>query len=189
MMEEITILKKANIRLEDGLTNEEILAIEEGFQIQFPPDLKALLQIALPVSEKFPNWRKAIINRSNSEIETIKKDIEWPLDGLLFDIEHNDVWFEQWGVRPQRLEEKIAIVKHHFKGYPILIPVYGHRYIPSSPRLIGNPIFSVWQTDIIYYGVDLCHYLKNEFEKISKPNKEPRDIPFWGYWANSSSCW
>jgi len=35
--------------------------------------------------------------------------------------------------------------------------------IYRSPRHRRNPVFSVHQTDIIYYGSDLEHYLHKEF--------------------------
>jgi hypothetical protein len=37
------------------------------------------------------------------------------------------------------------------------------RYLPSEPLLGGNPVFSVHQTDIIFYGCDLRDYVWNEF--------------------------
>ena len=36
-------------------------------------------------------------------------------------------------------------------------------YLPERPNTAGNPVFSVYQTDIIYYGSDLWNYLENEF--------------------------
>lgn len=69
---------------------------------------------------------------------------------------------------------------------PKLIPVAGHRYIPASPCEVGNPIFSVYQTDVIYYGADLWEYLENEFYYcFGKPGlsvREPvKQIPFWSW--------
>ena len=43
------------------------------------------------------------------------------------------------------------------------MPVFGHRMIPDRPHLPGNPVFSVHQTDIIYYGCDLRDYFLHEF--------------------------
>jgi hypothetical protein len=62
-----------------------------------------------------------------------------------------------------------------------LIPIYGHRMMPDEPHLPGNPVFSVYQTDIIYYGYDLADYLRHEFHL---PGREPwpervRAIRFW----------
>ncbi len=66
---------------------------------------------------------------------------------------------------------------------PKLIPIYSHRYIPSSLNEIGNPVYSVHQTDIIYYGKDLWDYFNIEFgNKMHKDiafNEIKTKIPFW----------
>ena len=46
---------------------------------------------------------------------------------------------------------------------PKLIPLIGHRYLPEEPREPGNPVFSVYQADVIYYGADLTDYFEREF--------------------------
>jgi len=59
--------------------------------------------------------------------------------------------------------------------------VYFHRYIPARPHLSGNPVLSVYQTDIIYYGNDLTDYFRNEFQ-VPLPEETtntPRLIEFW----------
>jgi hypothetical protein len=65
---------------------------------------------------------------------------------------------------------------------PRLIPIFGHRYLPAEPEIAGNPVFSVYQTDIIYYGVDLRRYLSCEFGGLDYAlanRDEPRRIRFW----------
>lgn len=56
--------------------------------------------------------------------------------------------------------------------------------IPAEPHLPGNPIFSVHQTDIIYYGIDLRDYLIHEFLARDDVGIWPipdsvRQIRFW----------
>lgn len=48
------------------------------------------------------------------------------------------------------------------QGWPRLIPIYAHRFTPAAPSPSESPVFSVWQTDIIYYGANLLEYLTNE---------------------------
>lgn len=52
--------------------------------------------------------------------------------------------------------------------------------IPDEPNEPGNPVYSVHQTDIIYYGSDLTDYFECEFglEKSRSP-PTPRSIRFW----------
>src|SRR5207245_1362409 len=46
-----------------------------------------------------------------------------------------------------------------------LIPVCSQRYLPDDPPLAGNPVFSIYQTDIIIYGRNLWDYFRHEFDK------------------------
>lgn len=174
----IETLKGKGILFEKGLSLQEINKIEGLYEINFPPDLKEFLCIALPVSNKFINWR----DMSEGNIRSIKDKLSWPLEGMIFDIENNEFWYSGWGSKPNDLEEAIEICKNEFKKIPKLIPIYSHRYIPSEPQEVGNPIFSVYQTDIIYYGEDLLAYLQIEFDikKYEDMDFESiKDIRFW----------
>lgn len=79
------------------------------------------------------------------------------------------------------------------KNAPRLIPVYGHRYLLAEPCVADNPVFSIWQSDIIVYGKDLRNYFLVEFANLLSLNSrvdsaevdEPtmnkvQGIPFWG---------
>jgi len=61
----------------------------------------------------------------------------------------------------------MAVVRRRVSGSPPLVPIYGNRYISNEPLLAGNPVLSVWQTDIIYYGYDLASYF-NELRFTDK---------------------
>lgn len=170
--------EKAGIIFETGLSFHEVAQIEEKYEFKFPKDYLELLMTGLPISDGFINWRTA------TESKIIKK-LSWPLQGICFDIENNDFWLHEWGQRPELLIDRFTIAKKAIEKAPKLIPIYGHRYIPDRPAEIDNPIFSVYQTDIIYYGRNLNEYLENEFGKnifgqsrfqITEPI---RIIPFW----------
>lgn len=168
-------LKNKGIILEEGLTDVEITQIEEAYRIHFPLDLKQVLSFKLPISDDFPNWRDDSSNK-------IEKMLNRPLQGICFDIEHNDFWMKSWGEKPTSLNECFEIARHEVSKAPQLIPVYAHRYIASEPLDAGNPVFSVWQTDIIYYGDDLMNYFDHEFFSIPYNYNEKhtyRSIRFW----------
>lgn len=180
------LLKRKKVHLLPGLSNEEVLAVEATFGFRFPPDYRQLLQEFLPVSDGLYDWRKALTSKKTQK--NIREMLAWPLDGILFDIEYNEFWVHEasltvpaWGPCPPSLEEKFAIAAAEVSKYSKLIPIYGHRYIPESPHEAGNPIFSVYQTDIIYYGSDLENYFLNEFLKRKNTHFscKPRYIPFW----------
>ena len=178
-------LREVGIEFESGLTNSEIEQIEEKFEIKFPQDLREFHQLGLPVSESFINWRKGL-QFTVTENE-IKERINWPLEGILFEVKKNDFWDESWGTMPDNYAEKAIIATEKYLSYPKLVPIYGHRYIPMDPLEVGNPVFSVYQMDIIYYGYNLTTYFSNEFS-FEIPNEsrvdEPREIPFWSGWTD-----
>lgn len=170
----VTLLKNAAVSFVNGLTDAEVNDVETRFGFQFPPDLRALLQIALPSGSHFPNWR------SGSE-STLREWLNLPRRGVLFDIEHNGFWLEEWGLKPPAVSEQLQVADRLLAAAPRLIPVFAHRMIPEEPHLEGNPIFSVHQTDIIYYGYDLEDYLRHEFNLPDRRDwpEHIRAIRFW----------
>jgi hypothetical protein len=173
-------LRSKNIVFELGLTDSEILRTEREYEFKFPPDLQQLLQFALPVSDGFPNWRTGQISQENAS-RTIREQMAWPFEGICFDIDRNNFWAKEWGQRPERLSDALTLARKLLVRAPKLVAVYTHRYIPCEPRESGNPVFSVHQTDVIYYGTDLASYFAREFE-VSAPERiarAPREIAFW----------
>ena len=177
----IKILKEKGISFDPGLSDQEIATIQDDFGFHFPSDLQLLLQTALPVSPGFIHWRYGL-NNSKAKAE-IKIRLNGPKEGILFDIKNNDFWLDKWGAKPTRFEEQKAIAIADLAKQPKLVPIYSHRYIPSEPNEMGNPVFSVHQTDIIYYGFDLLDYFAHEFQ-FELPVSfgrlfAPKRIPFW----------
>lgn len=174
------VLKGKGIQFDDGLTDTEVVDIENTFQITFPLDLKSFLQIGLPISDGFINWRLGL--KSKKKCDAIKSRLDWPWEGMVFDIENNFFWLQSWGEKPKGLDKRIKIARKHFETYPKLIPIYSHRYIPEFPNESGNPVFSVYQMDIIYYGANLEDYFIEEFKlnDLKNSEKQPyKKIEFW----------
>ena len=149
--------------------------MESRFGFRFPPDLRGLLQTALPRGPRFPDWR-------DPESPALLDWLAGPFEGIAFDIENAAFWWDPWGPRPAALSDAIAVAKAAVACAPLLIPIFGHRFIPAEPELAGNPVFSVHQTDVIYYGVDLKRYLLCEFGGLDYDQAigdNPRRIPFW----------
>lgn len=171
-------LKDKGVLFDKGLNINEITNIQEYYNIVFPPDLKEFLRTELPISEGFINWR----DMSEGNIERVKDRLNWPLEGMIFDIENNNFWYEAWGKKPNNLSDAVSLCTFEMGKVPKLIPICSHRYIPSEPNESGNPIFSVYQTDIIYYGENLSSYLEVEFD-IKKYEdidfNSIKEIRFW----------
>jgi len=178
----INNLKDRNVKFDKALSDEELERIESKFQIRFPDDLREFYKTAFPVSEGFVDWKLGLVSKKVAE--TILSRLNWPWEGMLFDIDKNSFWRNEWGDQPATLEEKLKIAKGFYNSYPKLIPIYSHRYIPETPQSSGNPIFSVYQMDIIYYGTDLESYFANEFEYNKTGQYEleaypTKKIEFW----------
>jgi len=148
-------LALCGIEVATGLSDAEVARIEETYAFRFPPDLRAFFQYALPVSKGWAEWR--------GNEDALHERLSWPLEGVLFDIEFNNFWREDWGAHPSKLRPALAIAREQVAAAPTLIPIFGHRYIPAEPYLPGNPVISVHQSDIIYCGANLADYFNSEF--------------------------
>ena len=166
------------LRVEAGLTDAELDAVQARFGFAFAPDHRAFLATALPVGPRWPDWRAG-------DDTDLRRRLAWPVEGTLFDVEHSQVWIDEWGTRPASTAEAVTRAREHLATVPQLVPVYSHRYLPAGPTGAGHPVLSVHQTDIIYYGTDLVDYLHQEFgigEGISRtdPRWRPRaSVAFW----------
>lgn len=177
----VKLLKEKDVSFDKGLSDDEILRVNQEFGISFPKDLKLLLQTELPISSGFVHWRYGI--NSEKGKKEIEHRLNWPKEGMLFDIKNNSFWLDKWGIKPSKFEKQKEIAVSELAKQPKLIPIYSHRYIPSKPNEIGNPVFSVHQMDIIHYGIDLIDYFSNEFgfelPKSFRIISEPKRIQFW----------
>ena len=170
----LATLARHNVQLDDGLTDGELERVEEVLGVRIPPDLRLLLSLRLPVGDGFPDWR-------NPASEGIAWRLDGPTSGILFDVKHNRFWYPTWPERPSSFADAIELAKLELAKAPRLIPVCFHRFLPSDPCEFGNPVLSVMQTDIIYYGTDLAEYFENELARGWKIDGEPRSVPFWTY--------
>lgn len=75
-------------------------------------------------------------------------------------------------------QRAIERARKEYEKAPLLSPIYSHRYIPAIPYEANNPIFSIRQTDIIYYGT----YFMVEFNLMQQQNldfEQIKEVPFW----------
>jgi hypothetical protein len=115
--------------------------------------------------------------------------MDWCLEGMLLDVEQNKFWFCKWGAKPANIEQAKAKCEEEYGKAPKLIPIYGHRYIPETPAEAGNPILSVYQTDIIYYGENLASYLMVEFGLKSYDEIDYDNIKRIPFWSDMMDMW
>lgn len=158
-----------------GMTAEQLEAAELAYGIVFPADLRIFLSVALPLGERFPDWRK-------HDSEEINQLLRWPSEGILIHVRQG-VWEEYWGPSPSNEDDAVGIVESLLAEAPKLVPFCGHRYFPCEPTSAGNPVFSVYQTDTIVYGSDFEEYLLRELE-VPRLHPLPRDERRIGFWSD-----
>jgi hypothetical protein len=166
-------------RFEKGLSEKELQCAEQKCRAAFPPDLRWFLSQWLPVGGYFADWRRLPAY--------LDEQIGWPLEGILFDVTESKYWRAEWGSRPDVQSDAVRIATQHIRAAPPLIPIVEHCYLPSSPSQVGNPAFSVYQTDIIHAGSNLSNALRWLFRENPDPLDEDNPVysesytyaPFW----------
>jgi hypothetical protein len=158
---------------EDGLSDPEVRGIEARYGFTFPPDLRSLLQYCVPVAGQFPKWR--------GDPAELERSLRRPGDELRFEVQYDGFWLEAWGPRPMEDAAAVSFIDGLLSKAPPLIPVYGHRYMPSLPSEPGNPVFTLEGSSATYAGFDLVAYFKHEFHVpfVEGNETSPRRIAFW----------
>jgi hypothetical protein len=151
----------------DPLSDAEIDAIEEQWQIRFPPDYRLLYKwLHATDRPRFPtesgldaytpglfyNWQLAPAG--------IHWAYEHILEGFVFDAVHNpQCWRLAWGPVPFTEEEARERLIPIVAAAPRLIPLDGHAYLVAEPCQADNPVLSIYQSDIIVIAPDLRTFL------------------------------
>ena len=178
----IAHLRHIGVDVAPGLSDREFTRIEETFGFTFNAEHHTFLATALPISDRWINWRAA----SNDEL---RERLAWPIDSAIFDVHSNDFWPASWGERPNTKAQTEQKAREQLNRVPRLVPIYGHRYLPAAPAPTPSPVFSVYQSDVIYYGSDLLDYVRREFGS-SPPSWEgmgtSKHVAFWSNLAEGA---
>ena len=174
----LNLLKSKGIKLESGLTSDELLQIERIYDIKFPMSLKEFLMTALPISKGFYNWR----DFSEENVNFIKQMIEKPLMNVK-NMAEDVYWCDEWGEEPYDKNVAVEKVIEKLSLAPGLIPVYAHRYIPMNEE-DNPPIISVHNVDIIYYGENLEDYFNIEFGNKTQNELNYQNIKSIQFWSD-----
>lgn len=172
-------LMTSGAELARGLSDAEFERVETEFGFRFAPDHRLLLSLALPLGDAWPDWR------SGDRLE-LRERLDWPVRGILFDVQTNAFWHPEWADRPSDTAEALSLARERLSEAPPLALLYGHRYLPTLPHASGNPVLSVYQTDVIYYGNDLLDWLEYEFQGTSSAVGQPRQVPVWSWYVENA---
>lgn len=169
------LARSDGVQIEPPLTDAEFARIEDMFGFEFADDHRAFLATGLPVGERWPDWRAG-------PAAQLARTLKWPVNGVLFDVEHNAFWDPGWGERPAELATALQVARSELGRVPQLVPVYAHRYLPAGAGTFGHPVLSVYQTDIVRYGANLADYLSREFDSRPgtwQPVSANSTVSFW----------
>ena len=170
IMSDFETQRRAEGRLwAEGYTRSELDGAQEEFGLTFPPDLIALFLERRPV--RGWDWR--------FDRRQIREMMEWPFKGLLFDVENANSWWPEWGDKPSTADGRAEVLRSVVSQAPKLVPLVSHRYIPGEPNEAGNPVFSIYQSDVICYGADIGDYFEREFGNKRSAVGPTKRIRFW----------
>jgi hypothetical protein len=165
-------LYASGVRLDRGLSDEEVSRVQDRLGFAFSREHREFIQSALPVGESWPNWWH------DSDVD-LRGRLDWPVEGVIFDVHQNGFWPDSWGDRPDEVDDREREARAHLALVPMLVPVFSHRYLTSDPRFDPSPIFSVHQADVIFYGDNLLDYVAHEFRVPPLHPGARTHVPFW----------
>lgn len=183
-----------NTRWRGGMTETEIALAEKTFGLSFPPDYRLFLatlhtpdpemagagfagsSAVQTTGRQFPDW--------TGDPRQVRKLFDWPADGLVWSAEADHWWPSIWGPRPRFGRGRAKRIRDLVSAGPQLIPVFGHRFLVGPGDRVGNPVLSIYGSDVIVYAPNLWAYLPLElglFDLIPEPPTETRApaIDFW----------
>lgn len=171
------LARRTGCVLERGLTEDELSSVESELSLRIAAPWRAVLSRAHPrpgggPSRSFPDWRLRDVART-------QEIIDQPIEGILFDVEHNGFWWRDWGERPEGLPARIATARRALATVPRLTPLWGHWYAaPGS----DSPVFSIVQTDLWIPAVSLAALIEGrpQSEDELPAHEYPvGSVPFW----------
>lgn len=159
--------------MEPGLSDDEVAHIESSFGFTFADDHRDFLTTALPVGEGWPNWRA-------DGHRTLERQLQLPVDGILFAVEWKRFWDDGWGARPARMKHALRSAAYQLARVPRLVPVHSNCYLPAGRGTSGHPVLSIYQADIRVVAADLLGYVTG----LSTPSAPPEAFPTVGFWSD-----
>jgi len=155
-----------------GLTEDELAGIEGEFGFEFADDHRSFLSAGLPVGDAWPDWRSA-------PRRSLQQRLRLPPDGILFAVEWREFWGADWGARPARMKDALRSANYHLARVPQLLPLHANHFLPGGRGTSGQPVLSVYQSDVTYCGADLLDYIEREFARVESDSTPASTVRFW----------
>ncbi len=164
------------VDIQRGLRDHEFDMIAGRYGFTFADDHRAFLEGGLPTGPGWPDWRAP-------DQRAVRDQLAWPVEGLLFDVEHKGYWHPSWGERPTDLLDALAVAAATLLRAPQMVPLRGNRYLPAGA---GYASASGPTADVPHRGrappaPDLADWVAQEFGVAPLPDKTAEvTVEFWG---------
>ena len=136
-------------------------------------DHRAFLAGGLPVGQGWPDWRSV-------DTFALRNALSWPIDGLLFDVEHNGYWHAQWPARPGVIADALEVAHVFLRRAPHLVPLHGTYYLPDAVEDAGHPVLDVFRSVVRPLGADLVDWVEQCFGSGVPGRRDPKvTVSFW----------
>lgn len=156
-----------------GLRPDEFVALEQRWGFRFAADHRAFLAGGLPVGQGWPDWRSA-------DPLAVRNALNWPVDGLLFDVEHNGYWRPEWPQRPDAIADALEVAYGALRRAPQLVPLHGTYYLPDASEDAGHPVLDVFRSAVRPVGADLVDWVERSFGSGASSRCDPKaTVRFW----------
>ncbi|KAG6491813.1 hypothetical protein ZIOFF_046751 [Zingiber officinale] len=175
-------LRAASVPLCSGLSELELARLEADLAFAFPPDLRALLALAIPSGPGFPDWR----------VPNAGLLLCLPRAAAALQVACGVLWPRSWGSRPADPARALRRARASLRRAPLLIPLFGRCYIPCLPCLAGNPVFYVDDCRVFCCAIDFSDFFLRRWSASPHPDSSfllPRlDAARWiEFWSDAAS--
>lgn len=161
------------VEIARGLRPEEFDGIEQQWGFRFAADHRAFLAGGLPVGQGWPDWRAP-------DPLALRDALNWPVDGLLFDVEHNGWWYRAWPARPEATADALEVAYGLLRRAPQLVPLHGTYYVPDASEGAGHPVLDVFRSAVRPLGADLVDWVERSFGSGGPGSRDPKvTVAFW----------
>jgi hypothetical protein len=169
---------------EAGLTADDLRRAEDEFNIAMPPLWRSVLSLVHPVElpepargpdgvrrwTRFPDWRLR-------DLDATRAMVQWPVEGVLFDVANNGFWWRAWGEPPTDPGLRLADARSALADVPLLTPLWGHLYVGGDD---ASPVFSIVQADLYIPFATLMDLVSGRPQTDPPTDDYPiGEVPFW----------